>query len=1050
MSSGNIVGGVVGAAVGFVASGFNPVGAAYGFAIGFAAGGLLDPPKGPTVEGPRLSDLSLQTSTYGRFLPRFYGTLPVTGNIIWLEGNKLKETVKKKKQGGKGGGGGTTTKTYTYSATFAIALGEGQLAGIKRIWCRDKLIYNSASDDLETIIASNQNASGWRFYPGSDDQLPDPRIEAEKGVGTTPAYRGTAYIVFDDFQLEDYGNTLEGAQFKFEVVGARSLEVLKEYRDLSYLGTPCYSDENIFQTAEPLTGYIVGGIGGKFHAFVTFRDYNLSGVLIKEETLTATIAVSGTTSLTFYKSCYIYGVKSVMFAQRTPSAISFTVDGPQYALTLNGSQTPGSYSLAGGFYWFAGLSHLYRMNPATKEFIEYTIPSAVEQSLCVVEDDKTGRIYRRYRQAGEGNNYIQEIDSEMNVLWTTNFGGDNDAGIPGKLLFTVSSGRAVIQHFSEMRVYDVSGTSAIDIGSIPNASSISNVFSFASGFAFAVDGTVRRIDDTPSLELVPLADIIQQEAELSSLIEASDINVSLITDGVRGYQVSGGSIRSALEPLQGVWPFDVIQSGYQLKCVPRGQASVATIPWEHLGANDGDEPGDLLKQSREMDTQLPASTHIKYWDVNREYAQGEQYADRPGTSAVNRVDLEVAIVMNAQEAARAVDVLQALRWLERIDFEASLPPIYLALEPADVITILYKNATYQLRIKEKNDTPSGIGQCKLVPNAPSIYTSTANGAEGVSPPDTAPLPGASLVVLMDIPLVDELSQNAVGFASAMTGYSPGWPGGVLVRSADGGQTWDELQGYTGKGGIGFAMATLPASDGYLIDQRSMAVSFISGEVYSITLEQLLTGYNYAAYGVNGRWEIVRFQNATLNADGTYMLSRFVRGDKGTEWATGLHQVGDYFILLDDPDNAFIGSSVQTIGLARDYRAVTSGASIDSSSDVPFTYNGVNLEPLSPVDAKAARDGSGNLSATFVRRSRLGSTWWGNGVEAPIGETTQAYEIDVMSGSTVKRTITASTPAFSYSAANQTTDFGSVQASITFRIYQLSETVGRGFVREVTL
>jgi hypothetical protein len=56
----------------------------------------------------------------------------------------------------------------------------------------------------------------------------------------------------------------------------------------------------------------------------------------------------------------------------------------------------------------------------------------------------------------------------------------------------------------------------------------------------------------------------------------------------------------------------------------------------------------------------------------------------------------------------------------------------------------------------------------------------------------------------------------------------------------------------------------------------------------------------------------------------------------------------------------------------------------------------------------------------------------------------------MDGSTVARTITATTPTFAYSAADQTTDFGSAQASITFRIYQLSATVGRGYPLEVTL
>jgi hypothetical protein len=36
------------------------------------------------------------------------------------------------------------------------------------------------------------------------------------------------------------------------------------------------------------------------------------------------------------------------------------------------------------------------------------------------------------------------------------------------------------------------------------------------------------------------------------------------------------------------------------------------------------------------------------------------------------------------------------------------------------------------------------------------------------------------------------------------------------------------------------------------------------------------------------------------------------------------------------------------------------------------------------------------------------------------------------------------PATTYNAAQQIADFGSVQSTITVRIYQLSQTIGRGY------
>ncbi len=124
-SGGQVVGGLVGAVVGFFTGG--PTGALYGAQVGMMAGGYLNQPKGPTINGPRLDDLSVQTSTYGAVIPRLYGTITVNGNVFWLENNALKEMAKKKKSGGKGGGSSAGSSTYSYSATFAVGLCQGPI-----------------------------------------------------------------------------------------------------------------------------------------------------------------------------------------------------------------------------------------------------------------------------------------------------------------------------------------------------------------------------------------------------------------------------------------------------------------------------------------------------------------------------------------------------------------------------------------------------------------------------------------------------------------------------------------------------------------------------------------------------------------------------------------------------------------------------------------------------------------------------------------------------------------------------------------------------------
>lgn len=1077
-SAGQIVGGIVGAVVGWFVGG--PYGVIQGAALGAGIGGVLDPPKGPTVQGPRLQDKGVQTSTYGAHLPRIYGTIAGGGNIIQLENNNLKETVRKKSSGGKGGGGSVTTKTYTYSATFQLSLCEGPIAGVRRIWCGDRLIYNAGSGDLETIIASNKAAAAFRVYLGTDDQLPDPRYEAEYGVGNVSAHRGEAYIAFYDFQLADYSNTLQGAQFKVEVavVGEAINVVLNtdpqtvdnfDYTSVGYALDDLYGIALIDSKKAIYTDGV---------ASFTKREFRL-GSLTPES---APVVISDINQTELPNGLRSYDGK-VWWQYKSDDSFSNRA----YLKSEDGQWIGFS-----GFVRAQGMIHVSSTNTQLNYVFCYGSSSSNPNKL-----DRIGWAGTVKNQAAQS-----MVSRSLSQSANWNVSTDGDEPYQWRILTNVLS----------VRVYDESLTTPIHTFSVtlPPAqwsdkidgntygagatvcchlkgriayiatrdgnsgyryaacSSSGLLFNYTIGADSTAETNLAAIwpydADQAILQttnkiiqwrrfsagVATLASIITSECEASSLITQPDIDTSLISKDVRGYRVQGGSIRAALEPLQAAFPFDVRQHGYKIQFLPRGQASVVTIPWEDLGATDGDTPDDILQQSREMDSQLPARTAIKYLDASREYAISEQYSERLNTEAINRVDRELPLVLTADEAARIAEVLNFLPWLERTDAAFTLPPIYRYLEPGDVVTVTAPQATYELRLTETNETPDGRLECKARPSRAALYSSTASGAEGVPPTGTIGLGGESLFVPLDIPTVDETIQNAVGFVGVMTGDTDGWPGGLVVRSSDGGQTWVDLQAYVGKATIGVAVSSLPVSDCTLIDQRTLTVGMISGEPEGITRDQMLAGANYAAYGLDGRWEIVRFQNATLQADGSYLLSGFVRGERGTEWATGLHAAGDYFVLLADPDNAFIGMSVETIGLDRTYRGVTAGDSVDDATDVPFTYKGVNLECLSPVYAKGTRDGSSNFTGTFTRRSRLSSSWWTSGVAAPVGETTESYEIDVMSGSTVKRTITASTPSFAYSAANQTTDFGSAQSSITFRIFQLSETVGRGYPLEVTL
>ncbi len=203
---GQAIGGAIGGSILGVSS------AAIGGFVGQAIGGLLDNMLFPQkVTGPRLDDLTVTVSTYGKPLPLLYGPENrVAGNVIWSTG--LIETKRKTKQGGKGAPSVSVTE-FSYRVSTAVAIGAGPLSRLKKVWANNKLIYDV---DGPVPDVDSQLFSAIRFYPGSATQNPDPTIESYVGAGKTPGYRGTAYVVIVDLQLADYGNRIPNLEFLIE------------------------------------------------------------------------------------------------------------------------------------------------------------------------------------------------------------------------------------------------------------------------------------------------------------------------------------------------------------------------------------------------------------------------------------------------------------------------------------------------------------------------------------------------------------------------------------------------------------------------------------------------------------------------------------------------------------------------------------------------------------------------------------------------------------------------------------------------------------------
>lgn len=176
-------------------------GAVIGRSIGATLGRTVDQRLlgngSEAVEVGKLDRLNIMGASEGTPIARCWGRVRLPGHVIWA--SPFRESSQR--SGGKGAPSPKTV-SYSYHVSLAISLCEGEILGIGRIW----------ADGVE-ISPQSLNI---RTYKGSEDQLPDPIIEAYVGAESAPAYRGTAYVVIEDLELATYGNRVP--QLSFEVM----------------------------------------------------------------------------------------------------------------------------------------------------------------------------------------------------------------------------------------------------------------------------------------------------------------------------------------------------------------------------------------------------------------------------------------------------------------------------------------------------------------------------------------------------------------------------------------------------------------------------------------------------------------------------------------------------------------------------------------------------------------------------------------------------------------------------------------------------------------
>ena len=233
--------------------------------------------------------------------------------------------------------------------------------------------------------------------------------------------------------------------------------------------------------------------------------------------------------------------------------------------------------------------------------------------------------------------------------------------------------------------------------------------------------------------------------------------------------------------------------------------------------------------------------------------------------------------------------------------------------------------------------------------------------------------------------------------------------------------------------------------------NTLEVRMLYGALSSVTEEQLLNNSNIAAIGTSATgFEIIQFMTAELIAPKQYRISGLLRAQAGSEAEMlAERQAGTSFVLLNkavvQPNLSFTDSALpQTwrVGPARYDQAHLSYAEVTFDGDLK------SLRPLPPAQLRAQQI-VGGLQLSWIRRTRIDGDSW-NVAEIPLGEDQESYQLEILGGTTVVRTVTVTVPAYVYADANMIADFGTVQTTLAFRVAQVSATTGSGTFTQRTI
>lgn len=988
--AGQIIGGMVG----------GPVGAAIGGAIGGALGAYVDPLR---HQGPKLGEARAQTAQEGVYRPLVFGTGCVSGNIIHRSERKV--VVHRESAGGKGNR--DTVDTERGYRTFAIRIAEAHTPdgyALLRIWENETLVYD-ARPESAIPAESDQYSQRFRFYSGSQDQLPDPDLEAYMGVGNVNSYRGSCYIVFGNFDLTDYGDMVP--QYRFEVASAaesgRAVSAIAIGRKTGPPADATAWSEDGVNWHGPLFNVPGGHI---YQASLGSRviTWGHHGAYTNDDLSGAWAGPFGPFSGIGGDKWAYTNTDTLIIPGGLGNGVMITQDGQSYShnLSITSNCCAVNEHLAISLSIYSNDVHISFNDGSTWEVGgKSPVQNFGSNRLTVIVCDEANFVAGGRSADNPSKPALARTDNQASS-WSVSVlsasGGENVTHIVpcggGRWVAATDNGELWYSYGGETWAKAAQSLPDPPTGLAFNGRRVIASSGHSSGHLGPTTLMTAEIDDLSNwtVRSTPLSSIDQivsrtpfaaevsgEKIPLSSVVEFCHRRVGMadksfdassmddLLDGV--VFADNYTARDAITALLPIYNADASEhdrgSGYRINYIKRGAPVARTLTIDDLV----DEPEETV---REDPMERPRVLHMAFESPVTGYTAGKASILRlsPDVKLVNEVSTYVPVTFkDVDEAWQRADVQMRVAWTEvHGERTFSIADDQLDVVPTDVLALSLRGQVQRLRVL-KVEYADGVLKLETVADRQSNYTSHVTGIPLPAPEKPPPsLMGPAAFAILDIPAISD-QHDRLGYYVAVCGTTEAYAGAVIQRQQNG--EWADVVrlGRSQRAIMGVLENTVSAaSEHYTDTTNTVSVAlYMDDELESLSNAQWLNKGGAFALETATGWEIMQYRDAYQDSGGVWHLSHLARGRLNT--TPDEHLPGARFVMLSGAQ--FIDADVGMIDKPLTLRAAAVGRSPETAVPETITYQG-NSQREFPVASLTAEVNGSDLDLSAIPRDRFGT------------------------------------------------------------------------------